>query len=159
MKLVHALPLFSILFLAGCKKDTAVSTPNKDIITGGSSKSWLIKKVVATLTVAGNVQTTDVTNTFFQPCELDNYTTFNSDGSLLLNEGATKCNSSDPQIQNGTYALNADESKLTVSDGKASFIAKLSGVTATQFITSIDTTIVYQGNSFLSTTTQTWVPK
>ncbi len=49
------------------------------------------------------------------PCDADDLTVFNADGTATGEEGATKCDPSDPQTySNGTWALSADEKTLTM---------------------------------------------
>jgi len=48
-------------------------------------------------------------------CVIDNVGTFTSDHQVIVDEGPTKCNSSDPQTSTGTYSFNGDNTQLTVS--------------------------------------------
>jgi hypothetical protein len=54
------------------------------------------------------------------PCFIDNIITFTSGPEVIVDEGATKCSSSDPQTFSGTYSLNSDKTQLTVSSGGSS---------------------------------------
>ncbi len=50
------------------------------------------------------------------PCDADDLTIFNADGSATGDEGATKCDPSDPQTySNGSWSLSADEKTLTIT--------------------------------------------
>lgn len=53
---------------------------------------------------------------FMDACEKDDLITFNSNGTITDDEGATKCDPSDPQTSNdGTWTFDAATSKLTIS--------------------------------------------
>jgi hypothetical protein len=77
-----------------------------------------------------------------QDCEKDNLTIFGKDGTYTENEGATKCNQTDPQvIQTGTWSLIENASKLKISypDG-TSDIFMLTAITSTSLkLTSTQT--------------------
>lgn len=94
--------LVAMIFVAGCSKETNIT--KTDLI----SKAWKYKTFSA---VAGAL-TIDVLSTL-QPCELDDIYRFNSNKAYTIEEGATKCNSSDPQIkESGSWRFNAAETKL-----------------------------------------------
>lgn len=103
MKKIRAsLLLITILAVAGCSKETNIT--KTDLL----SKAWKYKTFSA---VAGAL-TIDVLSTL-QPCELDDIYRFNSNKTYTVEEGATKCNSSDPQIkESGSWRFNAAETKL-----------------------------------------------
>ena len=94
--------LLAMIFVAGCSKETNIT--KTDLI----SKAWKYKTFSA---VAGAL-TIDVLSTL-QPCELDDIYRFNSNKTYTIEEGVTKCNSSDPQIkESGSWRFNAAETKL-----------------------------------------------
>lgn len=46
-------------------------------------------------------------------CQKDNYYSFNTSGSITMDEGATKCASGDPQTKtDGSWTLNADTTRI-----------------------------------------------
>lgn len=59
-----------------------------------------------------------------EACVIDNTVTFKSDKSGIVDEGATKCATTDPQTTPFTWALSADESTITFS---GAIIAGISG--------------------------------
>jgi hypothetical protein len=64
---------------------------------------------------AANVET-EMFSTFFEACRQDNLMQFAADGTYKEDEGATKCNSSDPQTyDSGTWTISADETKMTLT--------------------------------------------
>src|SRR5690606_39228689 len=50
-----------------------------------------------------------------EPCEKDDLVKFNADGSLISDEGATKCDADAPQTVSGTWVWNTDESIITIT--------------------------------------------
>lgn len=94
--------LVTMIFIAGCSKEGNIT--KADLL----SKAWKYKTFSA---VAGAL-TIDVLSTL-QPCELDDIYRFNSNKTYTIEEGATKCNASDPQIkESGSWRFNAAETKL-----------------------------------------------
>lgn len=100
--------MLTIAFTA-CKKDDKTDNSPSGKLT---KDQWKLAKVVVTIPLIGE---SDVYATL-QPCEKDNNTLFVKDGSITLDEGATKCNSGDPQTvpNSGTWALNANDTKLNL---------------------------------------------
>jgi hypothetical protein len=52
---------------------------------------------------------------FYDPCDRDDYHTFSKAGTYELNNGPTKCASSDPQTTTGTWFLTDSDTKLNLS--------------------------------------------
>jgi hypothetical protein len=49
---------------------------------------------------------------FVEACDTDNTLTFDDDGTGIIDEGATKCNTSDPQSTSFTWSFTAGETKI-----------------------------------------------
>ena len=94
----------AVVSFQSCKKDDSGSSSS-----GSVEGSWI--QVGAT---------SDGVNTWNDPdewddCEKDDVTTFKSDGKYEVDEGATKCDPADPQInESGTWSLSADKKTLTL---------------------------------------------
>jgi hypothetical protein len=59
---------------------------------------------------------TSIFNFFFDECEKDNIWEFKADGSVVVTEGNSKCDSSDPDVvASGTWAFAENETKLVIS--------------------------------------------
>jgi len=101
--------------LSACKKDSENSPSKTDLLT---SKKWRITAdtETSTTTITGSAPVTTTTNQYATTaaCEKDNYTQFNNNKTLVLDEGASKCSSNDPQQTTGTWDLSSDQTKLTV---------------------------------------------
>ncbi|WP_064197139.1 MULTISPECIES: hypothetical protein [Emticicia] len=97
--------------LFSCKKsETAAPKTKTELLAGTTSKSWKNTKAVA----ANGGLSIDLVST--QPtCVVDNILTFYSNKSYEIREGATKCNSADPDlVLKANWSLNSDETKFTV---------------------------------------------
>lgn len=49
-------------------------------------------------------------------CVTDDIITFTNNNQVTVDEGLTKCNSSDPHSITGTYLLNSDKTELIVTN-------------------------------------------
>ena len=103
LRLVFAILLFSGLMLGACKKSSTHVKTNTDFIT---QASWTFDNA--------KVNGADV-SLFIQPCQKDNVLTFSSNGTGTLDEGPTKCNSSDPQTDPFNWNFASNETVLHVS--------------------------------------------
>ena len=111
----------TILFSSSCKPVEEENTPSNP--TPASKTELLTSKVwkVTAFTLDGQ-------NFFSQldDCEKDDLTTFKTNGSFIEDEGATKCNVSDPQIiTSSTWKFIDNETKILV-DGDTATIKTLS---------------------------------
>jgi Lipocalin-like domain len=92
------------LIIESCKKDDRSSNP-------------IVGKWKMTAYIHNGI---DVYGTQVYPCVIDNIVTFTSDQQVMVDEGPTKCNSSDPQTITGTFSFNSDNTQLTVSSNGSS---------------------------------------
>jgi hypothetical protein len=101
--------LGTMAVLSGCKKSDKppATTSRTDLLT---AKSWRLSST--TVTVNGILMPSSL---FLPDCNKDDLYKFNTDKTLIQDAGATKCNAADPQTQAGTWALNKDQSKLTIA--------------------------------------------
>jgi len=128
---------FCVVFVA-CKKSPAVIVKtNTQII---SQSSWKFDHA----TVNG----TDVSS-LIQGCQKDNILVFASAGTGTLDEGATKCNSGDPQSAAFTWNFASNETVLHVST-----VLFTGGSSDFTVVTLNDTQLVLSQNINISGTTQ-----
>jgi hypothetical protein len=115
--------LASMVVVFSCSKIDELLTPPIDILTGGSSKSWLL------------VNTKTNGKDDMEACYADDVTTFTKATSKALNEvGAKKCNSLDAN-STSDFKLSDDGKTLTI-DGIPSTVTKLTA-TELEFKTSL----------------------
>jgi hypothetical protein len=127
--------LAGVVALSACKKDSE-NTPSKaDLLT---SKNWRVsaQTSTSTTTITGGSTSTNTTNVYAttQACEKDNFYKFNTDKTLIEDEGASKCSSSALQITTLKWDFNSDQTKLLItsngsSSGAADDILELSAST------------------------------
>ncbi len=96
---------FTILSFSSCDKTDEALPSNSDHIT---RSAWRFDKAMS-----GG---TDVSG-FVNACYKDNVITFLANGTGTLEEGASKCNSSDPQTVSFTWNFTDDGNTLNVTAG------------------------------------------
>jgi hypothetical protein len=102
--------------LVSCKKDTEVTFTKTDLL---AVKSWRIVSQSSTYSSSSvNSGKAITTNRYATKsnCERDNFFKFSSTGTLVLDEGETKCNPSDPQKQHGSWSFSGDQTRLSLND-------------------------------------------
>ena len=97
----------SLVFIS-CKKDKEDPKPKTktELLT---TKNWRLSAV----TFVTGTTTTD-TYALLNTCEKDYFVKFNTNKSLLFDEGPAKCNPTSPQSTTGTWDLTVNDTKLTV---------------------------------------------
>lgn len=99
--------------LSACHKDdNSPSLSRTDLLT---TKNWRVTASTFTTTDQGNVTVQDDYLKYL-PCERDNFTKFNSDKTVVQNEGASKCNAAAPQSSTFVWAFNQDETQLLIGE-------------------------------------------
>jgi hypothetical protein len=108
------LTLVAIFALASCSKDDDPST----VELLKSDKGWILTALVTD--PAYDIFGTQVTDLYaqFEACAKDDLYFFQDDNKYLFDEGATKCDPTDPQTDTGTWLLSTDEKVMTV-DGES----------------------------------------
>jgi len=147
MKKILFTALILSSFFVGCKKKEdkpATAQTRTQLLT---ANNWLMTAFTVNPPIAaGGTQISDL---FAQMgnCSKDDLTKFNTNLTVLYDEGATKCDPSDPQTTNGIWSFNTDETIITV-DGDSQ---KIETLNATQL--KISSTEVEDGISYTFTTT------
>lgn len=141
-----------ILFSA-CKKSDSGSSGNRSILTSGR---WRITSSIAVIEYPSPIgtQTADVLSTL-PTCQRDNLYIFNGDGTATADEGATKCNSGDPQQKSaGNWSLLNNDTQIRTYDNNsgvdiaADILTLDNSILTVRYITSI--------NSIRTTTTTSY---
>ena len=92
--------LLALVFVGtSCKKDDEKTS--KDYLTAHDWKLVSIK-------IGGIASTLD-------DCDKDDFATFHKDGEYHLDEGATKCDPSDPQETTGTWSISSSTTPETLT--------------------------------------------
>lgn len=103
------LKLLSFVLVAfACYQHTPEPVTNQSLIAGTDAfgKTWRIVQIEVELG-------TLVPRT----CLTDNFITYFPNGNYEINEGATKCNPSDPPAVVGTWEMNSSETEIFVTIG------------------------------------------
>ena len=125
------------LILNSCKKkEDEEATPSKASMLAGT---W--KMTAFTCDPPYDLFGTPISDffVFFQDCEKDDLLTVKSDKTYTFNEGATKCNTSDPDLKDtGTWLLSSDGKKVTIdSDSGDAEIYDLKSLTSSSMSISM----------------------
>jgi len=135
-------PIIVALFLAGfaiasCDKDDDNGTPVTavDLITSGT---WNIDTIGFDADKNGSIDSPVPGG--FDACDLDNTLTFNKDSATgVFDEGALKCNGSDPQTRDFQWQLKNGDSVINFTGdlpGELKGDVNILTLTNTQFIMS-----------------------
>ena len=110
---LSVLIILSVITLTySCKKEESEPTP-QDYLTAGQWKMTGIM-VDPPIDVLG-VQISDVWD-YVPACQKDNLVTFQSDGTIIEDEGDSKCLPDDPQTTtDGTWSLTTDGKTLIIN--------------------------------------------
>ncbi len=114
---------FFLFITPACKKDKEKTQSKTELLTTGS---WKITASVSDNDGNGTYETNEFAS--FSPCFVDNIFTFKTNGQLELDEGPTKCDVMDPQIETVTWQLTNNEANLVV-DSQTYDITELSATT------------------------------
>jgi hypothetical protein len=118
----------AVLFLNSCYKGDSEKT-RKELLTQGG---WVLQ---GKLTKAGTaVDFTDVTSSV-SACKKDDIQSFNTTGQYGKNEGASKCNTGDPDvIAAGTWEFLNNETELKVIIPSSTITYKIEGIAENSLI-------------------------
>ncbi|WP_303309444.1 hypothetical protein [Hymenobacter sp. BT730] len=120
IQMKHTLRLFIALLLVGsfsaCKKDNDDDKPKSktELLT---AKNWRMSAETYSYVDGGRTVTEDA-YVDYEPCAKDDFEKYNTDKTLVYDQGPTKCDdtASDPQTQQVNWDFNSDQSKLILSD-------------------------------------------
>ena len=122
---LSALCCFLITF-SSCKKD---KDDPKDLLT--SPSCWKTVKTESRAT------TTDAWTDDTETCSTDDCTKFNADGTATFDEGATKCDPSDPQTSSGSYVLSEDGKTITITQDGFTLPATVEELTSKKLVVTV----------------------
>jgi hypothetical protein len=145
------LALASSVVLTSCGDDEDVAPTKTEMI---SNKNWTV--TAETLAAAGMTQ--DLYSQM-DACEKDNFVKFTSDGKGTFDEGATKCDPTDPQTENFNWSFGNNESVLTLSDGTNSIDQNISELSASKMVLTMSDTDTINGVPITYTFTTTYEVK
>jgi len=113
LKQVLIVPLFTFLgivaVVAACKKSNSSDGSRTTLIT---KAAWKYDLSGVDLNKDGAI---DLPDTTALPCEKDNTYLFKKDSTGVADEGATKCDPTDPQSSNFNWSLKSNQTILVLS--------------------------------------------
>ena len=159
--------LLLVLALAGCSKKADDPTPTTPALSAKATllttPKWRITAIAGATTFAGQTTTNDA-YAGLASCRRDDFSKFNADLSVVKDEGATRCSSTDPQTKAGTWAFNAAETQLTVVDSSLpvgtlgqNITADLVQLSSTTLVVRTSTSQTVGGYTIVTTLTTTYV--
>lgn len=134
-KITLMIAALAFLTVSSCKKEDdkdngGNTTPTKTKTELLTAKAW--KMTAMTINpgitpIPGGPTITDFFS-LLEACEKDDTQKFNTGGTGVIDEGATKCNPSDPQTENFPWAFASNETKIVV-DGDSFDLVQLDATT------------------------------
>ena len=138
MKKIYFLAMISFLAIAtvftSCSKDDDEKTKT-ELLT---ASKWKMTAATVSPAMMG------ITDFFplMEACDKDNTIKFNTDKTVVSDEGATKCDAGNPQQETDTWAFSSDESKL-ISKGEEMTIKNLTESELKLTMTQVDGGVTY----------------
>ena len=115
---------------ASCKKDDDGKSA-EDNLTSASCWAPVKDELYNSATSAWEDQGVD-------DCTKDDCSKFNSDKSISFDEGATKCDPTDPQTSTGTWSLSADGKTLSLTQDGFTIAGNVIELTSTKLVIEYD---------------------
>jgi len=102
MKIAAAFPIFFLYLFSSCSK---TETSKEDMLTAGK---W---QVTGYICYCGGTSPLDIYAAYIT-CEKDDYYMFYKGGTAEVNDGATKCKSSNVQSYTESWSFNSDATRF-----------------------------------------------
>lgn len=121
-KITLIIAALALITISSCKKDEETAKTNTDHLT---ASPWKMTKMTINpgIDFGNGILVTDL-YAFQEACSKDDTEKFNVGGTGVTDEGATKCDPTDPQTSSFKWAFASNESKL-IFDGDTFNIATL----------------------------------
>jgi hypothetical protein len=148
-----ALVILSVAVIAGCKKDDNKNNAvtKTQLLTSGG---WKLTSDYYDPSVDydGNGTKENEVINFYSPCDKDDVLTFKTNGTVVSDEGATKCDPTDPQIISTTnWRFSDNETKLWIGDPGNDDAAQLIELSAT--VLKVKVSVTYGTITYTETLT------
>ncbi|NCA86640.1 MAG: hypothetical protein EOM83_13910 [Clostridia bacterium] len=98
--------------ISSCNKDDDDSPSKTKTISG---KKFYVKSMNVNPGVTTPIGIITDLYSFMPDCVKDDFMTFNENGTVVDDEGATKCEPTDPQTESGTWEFMTDETQLRMT--------------------------------------------
>lgn len=138
--------IVTFAFFTSCSKDSSTTTEsNTQKLVG---KNWFMSAAVINPGFPDGMGGT-ITDFYalMDDCEKDDFTNYNANGTYILNEGLTICDTTSAQTTPGTWKFTNNETKLLIDDSTSLGIVQLEAnimkLKMTEVIDSAEQTITF----------------
>lgn len=143
---INLIPCMAIaLILGACDSSNTTAPTQTDRSAMLVAAKWKMTAQTVTPGVDMDGSGTLITDAFayMGACEADDVTSYTADGKWSTDNGASKCDPADPQIDLGTWSMNAAKDSITITTPRDGSVEKykIDSFSATEFkatSTSID---------------------
>jgi len=132
-------------FFVGCKKEEGKPATAQTKIQLLTANNWTLTALVASTPGVPDLNMFG----FVENCNKDNFIKFNTNFSFVTDEGATKCDPTDPQTETDIWSFGPSESTI-IMDGDSQ---KIENLDATQLKLSSTEVDPDDGKTYTFTTT------
>jgi Lipocalin-like domain len=109
-RLTGILTVSLLLIVSSCSKNDEPAATKAQMIARNWKQTDLLASQAGTPAVS-------IFDTFFEPCNKDDIWQFKADGTYTVVEGASKCDSADPDtVSTGTWQLTDNDTKIIIDD-------------------------------------------
>lgn len=154
-KLFSMLAIAMLVVMSSCEKDEETKS-DQEYLTAGN---WKITSVVLSpgIDIPGIGTITDIYDLFIEECNKDDLVKFMTNGTIVEDEGATKCDPDDPQTtSDGTWSLDGASLTMVYPDEDPDVVTIASINSSTLVIASLEVIDLGLGsNTYTVTVTMT----
>lgn len=120
-----------LTFAASCKEEEPVPPTKTELLTAGP---WIGSALTANPGIdpfGSGTPITDLWNSvLISACSKDDFTVYKTDGTYVIDDGATKCDPADPQTTTGTWKFATNETQMILDSSSTPYnIMKLDAST------------------------------
>lgn len=140
---LFSLMLLSVAFLSCQKESGSASNSSSENMNYITTSAWVHESSGVDVDKNGTIDL-PLTSAGVKDCQLDNTLTFKKDGTAVADEGATKCNATDPQNSNFNWNFADNEKSLEIKNNVFAALngkLKIKTLTSTNLTLTKDTTV------------------
>ncbi|MDH7462280.1 hypothetical protein QEG73_13360 [Chitinophagaceae bacterium 26-R-25] len=133
-----AIIVLTVAVIAGCKKENSAPTKTQLLTSGSWKLTSEYFDVAVDMNGDGHVEN-EVINVL-PSCFTDNITIFKEDGTVIRDEGLSKCDPNDPQVIETTkWRFSEFETKILIGDPGYEDVGQLVELSATVLMIKVGT--------------------
>jgi len=120
-KILLSVAAIALLFAACNKEDKNDTKTRTEYLTSGN---WYVHSDKDIQTAPTDTTYDYIADSSYAPCDLDDFIKFNTDGTVVFDEGASKCSSLDPQSFSASWEFINNEQDIAVTFGDSTSTIK-----------------------------------